>query len=88
MESKTHKGEKMTTIPTATILNCTTGEVIERPLTAEEIEAQELAKTRRIEFETQMQIEAEAKAAAKTSAESKLSELGLTAEEIAAILER
>jgi hypothetical protein len=69
----------------ATILNCTTGEVIERPLTAEEIETQEIAKTNRLAFEAQMQAEAKAKAELKASAEAKLAALGLTAEEIAAL---
>ena len=70
----------------ATILNCTTGEVIERPLTAEEIEAQEIAKTRRLEFDAQMQAEAEAKAELKASAIAKLSALGLTEDEVKAIV--
>jgi hypothetical protein len=76
----------MTDTPMATILNCTTGEVIERPLTAEEIEAQEIAKIRRLEFEAQMQAEAEAKAELKSSALAKLSNLGLTQEELQAII--
>ncbi len=76
----------MTTTPIATILNCTTGEVIERPLTAEEIEAQEIAKTNRLEFEAQMRIEAEAKAELKASAIAKLSALGLTEDEVKAIV--
>ena len=76
----------MTDTPMATILNCTTGEVIERPLTAEEIEAQEIAKIRRLEFEAQMQNEAETKAELKSSALEKLSNLGLTQEELQAII--
>lgn len=76
----------MTDTPMATILNCTTGEVIERPLTAEEIEAQEIAKIRRLEFEAQMQNEAETKAELKSSALAKLSNLGLTQEELQAII--
>lgn len=76
----------MSNIPMATILNCTTGEVIERPLTAEEIEQNEIAKTKMAEREAQMKIEAEAKAELKASAIAKLSALGLTEDEVKAIV--
>ena len=55
---------------TAIEVNCETGEVTERPLTAEEIAANEAAA---------------AVAEAKANAEAKLAALGLTPEEIAAL---
>lgn len=76
----------MTTVPKATILNCTTGEVIERPLTAEEIEAQELAKIQRLEFEAKMKADADEKAEIKASALAKLAALGLTEAEANTII--
>lgn len=75
----------MTTTPMATILNCTTGEVIERPLTEEELAQNEIARNASIAREAELQAEAEAKAEIKASAEAKLTALGLTAEEIAAL---
>ena len=68
---------------TAIEINCETGEVIERPLTADEIAANEAA---------QVQVEADAKKAeaeAATKAEAKaalLTKLGITAEEAALLL--
>lgn len=70
---------------TAIEVNCATGEVTERPLTAEEIAQRES------DAEAHSIAEAEAEAAkaaaeiAKASAEAKLAALGLTADEIAAI---
>ena len=62
----------MTDILTAVEVNCETGEVIERPLTAEEIAQREVdaaaAEARRAEEATA----AEALAALKTSAKAKL----------------
>jgi len=65
-----------------TIINCETGEVIERELTAAEIKQQaadekEYAKAQKVEAD---------KIAAKQSAEAKLAALGLTEEEVASIL--
>jgi len=65
-----------------TIINCETGEVIERELTAAEIKQQaadekEYAKAQKVEAD---------KLAAKQSAEAKLAALGLTEEEVASIL--
>jgi len=68
---------------TAIEINCETGEVIERPLTADEIAANEAA---------QVQAEADrlaAEADAATKAEAKaalLDKLGITAEEAALLL--
>jgi hypothetical protein len=67
------------------IVNCTTGEVTERPYTAEEIaqhEADVADNTARRAEETAA---AEAKAAAKAAAHEKLAALGLSADEIAAL---
>jgi hypothetical protein len=61
--------------------NALTGETIQRELTAEEIEQHELD----VADALAQQAEAEAKAAARQSALAKLADLGLTAEEIAAL---
>ena len=75
----------MTTAPTAIEVNCETGEVTERPLTAAEI-AQRAADQAAFEVEkAKQQEEAEALEAAKASANAKLAALGLTAEEIQAL---
>jgi hypothetical protein len=73
------------TSPTIIEVDCSTGISIEREMTAEEITAM---NERQAAFEAQAAADAaiaEAKAAAKLSAEAKLAELGLTAEEIAAL---
>ena len=70
---------------TAIDINCTTGEVIERPLTAEEIGEREAAAIAHAAQVAEQEAEEAAKAAAKASAEAKLAELGLTPEEIAAL---
>lgn len=73
------------TTPTAIEVNCSTGEVTERPLTAEEIAQREadaaaFAAQKAEEEETQAAV-----AKAKASAEAKLAAIGLTADEIAAL---
>lgn len=65
----------------AYIVNGETGEIVQRELTNVEIADLESA---RIETETR-QSEQEAKATARASALAKLADLGLTAEEIAAL---
>jgi hypothetical protein len=68
---------------TAIEINCETGEVIERPLTADEIAANEAAAAQ-AEAE---RLAAEAEAAAKAEAKQEvLDRLGLTAEEAALLL--
>lgn len=70
---------------TAIEVNCTTGEVTERPLTQAELDQREAD---RVAFEARKAEEEAAKAAseaAKASAQAKLSALGLTAEEISAL---
>ena len=65
------------TTPIAVIVNCETGQVEERPLTAEEIAQREADAAAAA---------AAAKAAAKASALAKLEALGLTADEASALL--
>lgn len=70
---------------TAIEINCETGEVIERPLTADEIAANEAAAVESAAAAHEAEVAAQAVADAKASAQSKLATLGLTAEEIAAL---
>lgn len=70
---------------TAIEVNCTTGEVTERPLTAAELTQREAdAQAAAIRKAKEDAAEA-AVQAAKESAQSKLAALGLTADEIAAL---
>lgn len=71
---------------TAIEINCETGEVIERPLTADEIKANEAAQAKAEADRLAIEAEEASKAQAKASAEAKLSKLGLTAAEINALL--
>lgn len=75
----------MTDTPKAIEVNCTTGEVTERPLTAEEISQREADAAAAAEAQAAREAEEAAKAEAKASAETKLAALGLTTEEIAAL---
>tara|TARA_B100000427_G_C15030820_1_gene386803 strand:- start:50 stop:268 length:219 start_codon:yes stop_codon:yes gene_type:complete len=71
-------------MPNRIEVNCTTGEVSEIELTADEVAANE---AKLAEHTAQVEADkaaAEAKAAAKASGDAKLKELGLTDEEIAA----
>lgn len=70
---------------TAIIVNCETGEVIERPLTAEELAQREADAAAGIAAEAERIAALEAAQAAKESAQAKLAALGLTPEEIAAL---
>jgi DNA-binding NarL/FixJ family response regulator len=65
----------------AVIFDAATGEVVERPLTADEIAQREVDQA---EAEAR-QAEADAKVAARESALAKLAALGLTADEVAAL---
>jgi alkylhydroperoxidase family enzyme len=70
-----------TEILIATEINAATGEVTERPMTAEELSQRKID-----EAEAAAQLAAkEAKAATRASALAKLKELGLTEQEIAAL---
>jgi hypothetical protein len=73
------------TIPTAIEMNCATGEVTERPLTAEEIAQCEADAAAYAARKAEEETEAQAAAAAKASARAKLAALGLTEAEIAAL---
>lgn len=75
----------MTDTLTAVEVNCETGEVTERPLTAEEIADLEAAAAQAEADRAAAEAEATAKAEAKASAEAKLAALGLSSEEIAAL---
>jgi len=75
----------MTDTPKAVEVNCITGEVTERSLTAEEIAQREADAAAFTEQQAAAEAEAEAVAEAKASANAKLAALGLTAEEIAAL---
>ena len=66
-------------------VNCETGEVIERPLTAEEIAANQAAAEAEAARRHEAEVAAAAVAEAKANAEAKLAALGLTPEEIAAL---
>jgi len=75
----------MTYTPTKVIVDCSTGESTMIPLTSEEIAQRE---TDRLAYEAQEATRLateEAKAVAQASAVAKLTALGLTAEEIAAL---
>ena len=70
---------------TAIEVNCTTGEVIERPLTAEELAQREADAAAYAAQEAEREAAEVAALTAKESANAKLTALGLTAEEIAAL---
>lgn len=73
-------------MPTKLIINCETGEQTEVELTAEEIAQREADAAKAEADRVAREAEEAAKAAAKASAEAKLSALGLTAEEVAALV--
>ena len=72
--------------PIAIEVNCETGEVVERPLTAEEIAQREADAAAAAAAEAERIAAEEARAAARASALAKLAALGLTEEEAAALL--
>jgi hypothetical protein len=76
----------MSDTPIAVEVNCATGEVIERPLTADEIAQREADAAAAAAAEAERVAAEEAKAAAKASAIAKLTSLGLTEEEALAII--
>jgi aspartokinase len=75
----------MTDTPMKVIVDCSTGESVTVPLTAEELEQRELDRIAYEAEEAARLVAEEAKEALKASANSKLAALGLTADEIAAI---
>lgn len=68
-----------------TIANCETGEVIEVPLSPEEIAEHEAIAAASLARQAELEAAEAARAAAKASAEAKLAAIGLTPEEIAAL---
>jgi hypothetical protein len=68
------------------VVDCSTGEQTIVPLTAEEIAQREVDAQAYAAQKAIQEAEEAAKAEAKASAESKLAALGLTAEEVSAIL--
>jgi len=75
----------MTDTLTAIEVNCETGVVTERPLTAEEISQREADAAAYAAQKAEEDAAKAAAAEAKASAEAKLAALGLTPEEIAAL---
>jgi len=75
----------MTEILTKLVVDCSTGETTTVPLTAEEIAQRETDRLAYEAQEAERLAAEEAKAVAQASAISKLTALGLTADEIAAL---
>jgi len=75
----------MSETPTKVIVNCETGVTEVLPLTAQEIADMETARVAAEDQRAAAEAEAAVVAAAKESANAKLTALGLTAEEIAAL---
>ena len=73
------------TRPTRVEVNCTTGETSIIELTDAEIAANEAAAAAHAAAQHEAEVAAQAVANAKASAETKLSALGLTADEISAL---
>ena len=71
---------------TKLVVDCSTGITTEVELTAEEIAQREVDAAAWAVEQTEREAEAAAKAEAKASAEAKLEALGLTADEISALL--
>lgn len=66
-------------------IDCSTGESVERDMTPAELEAQAAMQAQAEADRAEAEATAAAQAEAKASATAKLSALGLTAEEIAAL---
>lgn len=75
----------MTDTPKVIEVDCSTGETIERDMTADEIANMEAMRAEAEARRAEEAAAAAAKEAAKASAHSKLASLGLTADEIAAL---
>ena len=76
----------MSDTPIAIEVDCSTGIATERPLTADEIAARDAAVAQAQADKAIREAEDGAKAAAKEAALAKLAALGLTADDVAAIL--
>lgn len=75
----------MSDTPKVIEVDCSTGESIERDMTADEIANMEAMRADAEARKAEEEAAAQAKAEAKASAEAKLAALGLTADEIAAL---
>jgi hypothetical protein len=75
----------MTETPMKVVIDCATGESITIPLTAEELEQREIDRLAYEAMEAERIAGEAAKAEAEARAVSKLTALGLTADEIAAL---
>ena len=75
----------MTEVITKLVVDCSTGEATEVPLTTEELAQRETDRLAYEAQEAERLAAEEAKAVAQASAVSKLTALGLTADEIAAL---
>lgn len=71
--------------PMVVEVDCSTGESVTRPMTADEITRHKAMAEENAKRQAEEAAAAAAKAEAKASAESKLAALGLTADEIAAL---
>ena len=78
----------MSDTPIAVIVDCSTKEVIERPLTADEIAQREADAAAAAAAEAERIAAEEAKAAARQSAIDKFIAMGLTEEEALAIVDK
>ena len=76
----------MTEKPTKLVVDCSTGVTHEVELTDEEIAQREADAEAFAEYQATVEAEMTAKEAARASAIAKLSELGLTEEEISALV--
>ena len=76
----------MTDTPIKIVVDCATGVTTEVPLTAEELAQREADALADEAEQAQKAQEEAAKAEAKASAEAKLAALGLTAEEVSALI--
>ena len=76
----------MSDTPTKIIIDCSSGESVVVPLTAEELAQRELDAANALAAQEAREAEEAAKAAAKASAQAKLTALGLTEAEISALI--
>lgn len=76
----------MSEVLTKVVVDCSTGQVEYVPLTDEEIAEREALAAQAEQERLEREAADQAKAEAKASAETKLASLGLTADEIAALL--
>lgn len=76
----------MSEVITKLIVDCSSGESVVVPLTAEELAQRELDAANALAAQEAREAEEAAKAAAKASAQAKLTALGLTEAEISALI--